>query len=478
VVAVIVTWIAVAVLISWVVTALMGVVVIRYRRPERAWAWLAVMFGLPWVGLVLYVLYGGQVLTLRRRRRYSRGRVPGEKKRESAAIEPHIARPDLPSHLMGADRQVLSSGGFPPTGGNQVALSADHEEILERVVADINDAEHHIHMVFYIFSDDEVGRRVTEALTDAASRGVHCRLLLDSVGSRPAFAKLVPAMREKGIEVRSAFPVNPWRSRLQRFDLRNHRKIVIIDGKIVHVGSWNVCCPTLRTPYSGPRFNVMMRAQGPLTLQMQSLFLADWEFEGPPPEEEAELFPHVEAQDGCIAQTLPSDPLVPTAPVRDVAQFLIGRSQRQVTLASPYFVPDEPVELALYLASERGADVNLIVPAHSDLRFVDAATRSYCRSCAEHGVKIHIFQPGFLHAKILLVDDAVAMVGSANFDNRSFRLNLETNAVGYSPQFVLEVKRVLDRYMDQCVKLEEEFGPVRFRQRMYEDLARLFSPLL
>lgn len=467
-----------AVLISWVITALMTVVVIRYRRPERAWAWLAVMFGLPWAGLVLYVLYGGQVLTLRRRRRYSRGRPPGEQEHETCALAPHVARPALPAHLMGIDRQVLAAGGFQPTRGNRVSLRQDHEQILQRLIDDIRAAERHIHMVFYIFAPDEVGRRVADALIDAAHRGVHCRLLLDSVGSRPAFDKLVPDLRREGIEVRAAFRVNPWRSRLQRFDLRNHRKIAIFDGRIVHVGSWNVCRPTLRTPYSGPRFNVMMRVEGPLTLQMQGLFLTDWEFEGPPPEQETDLFPHVEVRDGCITQALASDPMVATAPVRDVAQFLIGRAQEKVSLVSPYFVPDEPVELALCLAGERGVEVNLIIPAHSDLRFVDAATRSYCRSCAEHRVKIHVFEHGFLHAKMLLVDDAVAMVGSANFDNRSFRLNLETNAVGYSPEFVQEVRRVMDGYISECVPLEEEFGSRRLHQRAYEDLARLFSPLL
>ena len=475
---VILGWIAIAVLCSWAVTLVMGAVVIHYRRPERAWAWLAVMFGLPWLGLVLYVLYGGQVLTVRRRRRYGRRRSAGEKQHETGLLEPHIAWPQVPEHLGGVARQAEAVGGFPPVGGNLVSLSADHQKILDRLLADIEAAENHIHMVFYIFSDDEVGGRVTEALIEAAGRGVRCRLLLDSVGCGPAFHRLVPTLKKHGIEVRAAFRVNPFRSHLKRFDLRNHRKIAIFDGRTVHVGSWNVCSPTYRTPYSGPRHNVMMRVQGPLALQMQGLFLMDWEFEGPPPEEDEGLFPPMKNREGVITQTLPSDPMVPSAPVRDVTQFLLGRAEREIVLVSPYFVPDEPIELALCLAAKRGVDVNIIVPARSDLRFVDAATRAYCRVCSEEGVKVHVYQDGFLHAKMLLVDDAVAMVGSANFDNRSFRLNVETNAIGYSTQFVGEVRRVVQKYMARCGGLEEAFGAPHLHRQMYEDAARLFSPLL
>ena len=168
----VVEWIALGVLVSWAVTALMSLVVIRYRRPERAWAWLAVMFGLPWIGLALYVLYGGQVLTLRRRRKYSRGRSPGETARSQTTMEPYAASPGLPSHLVGTDRMAEVAGGFPVTGGNHVALSADHEEILSRLLADIADAQHHVHLVFYIFADDSVGNRVADALIDAAGRGL------------------------------------------------------------------------------------------------------------------------------------------------------------------------------------------------------------------------------------------------------------------------------------------------------------------
>jgi cardiolipin synthase len=454
----------------------MSLVVIRYRRPERAWAWLAVMFGLPWIGLVLYVLYGGQVLTLRRRRRYSRNRSPGE--RQQSILAPYVAHPELPAHLRGIDRQVESAGGFPPTGRNRVSLRGDHEAILERLIADIEAAEDNIHMVFYIFDDDDVGRSVADALQEAVSRGVHCRLLLDSVGSGPAFKRLVPTMKKAGIEVRAAFPVNPFRSRLKRFDLRNHRKIAIFDGRIVHVGSWNVCHPTRRTPRSGPRCNVMMRIEGPLALQMQGLFLNDWESEGPTPAVRGDLFPEVDVQDGCITQTLPSDPLVSTMPVRDVTHLLLSRAQEKIYLVSPYFVPDEPIELALSLAAARGVDTNVIVPASTNSRFVDAATRSYCRACAEQGVHIHVFNRGFLHTKMLLVDDQVAMLGSANFDNRSFRLHVETNAVGYSPPFMREVNRILEGYVEQCVGIEEGFGRRRRRHYLYEDIARLFSPLL
>ncbi len=472
-------WIALAVLISWCVTAMMSLFVIRYRRPERAWAWLAVMFGLPWIGLLLYVLCGGQILTMRRRRQYSRGETASERARgRQSAYLRYERRPSLPDYLSSTDGQVEAVGEFVPTGGNVMSIEHEDEKIVRSIIDDIQQAENHVHMVFYIFSDDDVGRRVADALMEAAQRGVKCRVLLDSVGASPAFQRLVPEMETAGVEVRAAFPANPFRGKLKRFDLRNHRKIVIIDGQIAHVGSWNVCDASLPESPSKRRFDVMLRGVGPMALQAQTLFLIDWAFEGEEPTNHEELFPEIETAGEDIAQIVPSDPLVDSAPVRDTAHFLINHARERVVLVTPYFIPDEPVELALCMAARRGVDVNVVVPAHSDLRFVDAATRSYCRVCADAGVNTHFFTAGFLHAKMLLVDDAIAMVGSANFDNRSFRLNLETNVVVYSPSFINHVQEIQQYYLDQSVGMREAFGEHPRHRRLAEDLARLVSPLL
>lgn len=474
----IVQWLALLVLLSWCVTALMGILVIRYRRPERAWAWLAVMFGLPVVGPVLYVLFGGQILTLRRRRRYSRDLRPDHKREERRDFSVYESEPDLPDYLADTPAQVKAAGDYGPMGGNTLSVTHDHSEIVSRLIRDIDTASHHVHLTFYIFMDDRIGRRIAQALTDAAQRGVQCRVLLDSVGSGAAFHRLVPQIEKAGVEVRAAFPANPFRSRLKRFDLRNHRKICIIDGRIAHIGSCNVGEPALPPPNRRPRYDIMMRSEGPLALQLQTLFLADWEFEGPELEHQEDYFPEMGGAGSAIAQTVPTDPLVDTAPVRDTAQYLFSHARHGITLITPYFIPDEPLEVSLCQAARRGVDVRVVIPARSDLRFVDAATRSYCRVCRDAGARIYSFQPGFLHAKMLLVDDAVAMIGSANFDNRSFRLNLETNAVIYDRTCVEEVKQIQNHYISQSELVSEPSAGYPRMRHMAEDLARLFSPLL
>ncbi|MFW6457680.1 MAG: phospholipase D-like domain-containing protein, partial [Planctomycetota bacterium] len=242
-------------------------------------------------------------------------------------------------------------------------------------------------------------------------------------------------------------------------------------------GSWNVSASD-QNERLGPRYDVMMRGVGPMALQVQMLFLTDWAFEGDSPRNETDLFPDMQPAGEDIAQIVPSDPLVESAPVRDTAQFLINHSRERVVLVTPYFIPDEPVELALCMAARRGVEVNVVVPASSDLRFVDAATRSYCRVCAKAGVQTHFFTPGFLHAKVLLVDGVIAMVGSANFDNRSFRLNLETNVVVYSPSVINYVRKIQEYYIRHSVGMRKAHVSRSHHRRLGEDLARLVSPLL
>jgi cardiolipin synthase len=458
--------------------ALVPVLARRYDAP-RAWGWLAVIFALPWVGLVLYFLLGENPLGRRRTVRYKRLLASLDARHRRRVLEKHEAAA-LNESWAGLGRLAEACGALPAVGGNAAEVLAEHAHILDRLVADIDAARHHVHMVFYIFADDDAGRRVGEALARAASRGVACRLVADAVGSYGMTDTLGEELRAAGVEVVEAMPVNPLRrGRLARIDLRNHRKIAVIDGRVGYIGSWNVVRPDFRPRAHGAYVDILMRVQGPAVLQFQMLFLEDWQMETGGVPDEGGLLPEPETPGDAVIQTVPSGPLYPFRPVRDIAVSAIHQARRSVTLTTPYFVPEETLMLALRTASQRGVAVDVIGPARSDSWLVDAIGRSYYRRLLEAGVRVHLYRRGFLHAKTLTVDDDFAVLGSANFDVRSFRLNVEANVVVTSPALAGSLRAVQDAYRADADTLDAEVMDARpLWRRVADDTARLASPLM
>lgn len=471
-------WLLILVGLSWVVTLALGVSVIRRFGPFKAWAWLALMFGLPWVGLVLYLLFGRYPHTRLEESRYR------EAEREARAadglfrLEPHHQQPRLSGHLEGLDREARNMGGLPALGGNRAELLSEHERIVQSLIEDIDRAEDHVHLLFYIFRDDETGRRVAEALTRAAARGVDCRVLADGVGSRHMLASMADRLRREGVEVATALPVSFYRRRLGRFDLRNHRKIGVVDGRIGYVGSWNLLHPSYRRRRVKEWFDLMARVEGPAVLELQLLFLQDWNLDADRPVTDERLCPEPQRPGQSTAQVVPSDPLSALTPIRDLTVTALNRARRSAVLTTPYLIPDETLLSSLWLAVERGIEMHVVVPRRSDNRWVDAVTRSYCRDLALGGVNVYLFQPGIVHAKTLLVDGEVAMVGSANFDMRSFRLNVEANLVVYENGFVEQLDRLQQSYLADSERFDPERAGKRYWMKaVLDDYAKLFSPL-
>lgn len=463
---------------EWAIRLVMLVVVTRRRQPASAMAWLVVIFFEPWIGVALYWLLGTNRLPRRRIGEHMRLLRRLESVRRRFENHPHIIRPELPPRQAAAVHLAERLGYMPILGGNSVEMMTGTDEVIDRLVADIDAAENHIHLLFYIYADDATGRRVAEALGRAAARGVKCRVLADAVGSRPMFKRLARQLRQRGVEVYPALPVNPFRRRMARIDLRNHRKLAVIDGRVGYTGSQNI----VDADYGRRKLawhDLMARLTGPIVLELQAVFLEDWYFETDEVLDFPDVFPEPVITGDVPVQTLPSGPNYAMENYQRMVVAAIHAAQREVVITTPYFVPDEAFMQALEVAVLRGVEVLVIMPRRSDQTLVGAATRAFYDDLIAAGVKIFLYQPGLVHAKTITIDDSMAMLGSSNFDIRSFALNFEINMVFYGAAVTTQLRCRQQQYLDQSLPLSATEWAGRPRlSRLGQNLAKLFSPLL
>jgi len=472
-------YVSIYVLTGWVVGVVMMVVLARRYSPAKAWGWVALIFAAPWVGLVLYLIFGDNPLGRRRLVRYRQITSGSQLKEKLAKLDRYRVGNRLDRVQAGTEQLAEAGGALGALGGNDLETITDSAGITRLLVADIDQAVHHVHLVFYIFLDDQTGRAVGEALIGAAGRGVCCRVIADAVGSHKMFPTLGRQMREAGVELFAALPINPLRRSVARFDLRNHRKVAVIDGQVAYLGSWNIADPTYGRDWCPPYHDIMVRLRGPAVAEAQLLFLEDLSYEaGALPENVDELFPDPQVAGDLAVQVLPSGPMYPSTPVRDIAVLAIHQAIRRVLLTTPYLVPDEALTLALRLAAQRGVQLDILLPERSDGRIVDAVGRSYVRQLVAEGANVYFYRGGVLHAKTLTVDDTVGMVGSANFDVRSFHLDVEANLLIYSHPAITALRNVQENYLHQCRRLDQDaIDRIGWPRKMVEDVAKLLSPL-
>jgi cardiolipin synthase len=458
---------------------MLPIVIRRKSQPAVCLAWLTVIFLVPLVGTAAYPLIGEVRLGARRIRRHARDvDVMARADRPDIQLR-HIVQPEIEKTQQVLLHVAAGLGGMPVLGGNAAELLADTRQVIDRLVEDIDQAQHHVHLLFYIFVADEVGQRVVAALSRAHSRGVRCRLLADAVGSRRFLRAVAPKLSRQGIEVVPALPVNPVRRLLARLDLRNHRKLTVIDGRVAWTGSQNIVRPDYGRKGVGEWRDLMVRLVGPSASQLQAVFLEDWEFETGQLVDDPEYFPPPGAHGPMALQVVPSGPNHPTRVLRDLAVEALHGARRRVVIITPYFVPDDALLVALRLAVVRGVRVDLIVPARSDQLWVGLAGEFFVDELLQQGVHVHLHQHGLLHVKAMTVDEGFAMLGTANFDIRSFYLNFELNLLCYDA----DLNGLLRFDQTRCIEESKELDLPAWRSRgglrqWGAQFAKLLSPLL
>ncbi|MEN6458819.1 MAG: cardiolipin synthase [Thermoguttaceae bacterium] len=464
---------------EWAIRLVMlPVIVLRKEKPAACLAWLAIVFFEPWIGLGLYLLLGEN--------RLGRKRLARRRQRRSQ-LEASAYPPIEPAHVVESGNDDFSllvhlaeqGGGLPVVAGNSMSLMSDTDVVIERLVEEIDRAQQHIHLLFYIFQDDTVGQRVAASLARAAQRGVAVRVLADAVGSRRLFRRLAPYLRQRGVRIFAALPANLWRIPFKRLDLRNHRKLAVIDGRVAFTGSQNIVEASYGHRRAGVWHDVMARITGPVVRQLQGIFLEDWFYETGEMLDDPALFPDCPPDGPIAVQVVPTGPDEPTELFQDLFVRALFLARRRVVITSPYFIPNEAMLLALRMAALRGVEVDLVIPRQSDHRIVNAAGCFYCECLMRSGVRVFLFQEGMLHAKTLTVDDELAMFGSANYDIRSFALNFELNLFIHAEEAVQAMRQLQQGYLDQSLQASLDDWPSKtLAGRLKMNLAKLFSPLL
>lgn len=463
---------------EWVIRALMVVVVPRKRSPAAALSWLAVIFFLPWIGIALYALIGDVRLGGVRLARHERARRAVDRRVEEGRREPGALDRIAPAQH-DIVRLAERLGGLGPIDGAAGEMLGDTDDMIERLCADIDAATDHVHLLFYIFIPDSTGERVCAALERAAARGVRCRVLADHAGSRPLFRRRARALRRAGVAVAAALPVNPLRRFLARIDVRNHRKIGVIDGRIGYTGSHNIVDADYGKKKYGPWRDLTVRLEGPAVASLQRVFIEDWCSDTGELLEAPEHFPDLEPCGEVVAQAVPSGPAIVSGSFRDLAVAIIAEAEERVVITSPYLIPDEQLMLSLRIAVLRGVETHVVIPERPDHRLVAAAGRSFLTDLLDAGVRVHLHQDGLLHAKTLSVDRSLAVVGTANFDIRSFAINFELSLIGYGPRVTDTLRSEQDRYIARSRDLDAAQWRSRPEwKRVLENIARLLSPLL
>jgi cardiolipin synthase len=377
-------------------------------------------------------------------------------------------------------------GDMPPLRGNSLAVLADAEHMIEALVRDIDNARSRIHMLYYIWMHTGAGLQVVEALERAAARGVTCRILVDGVGSKHFIrSKLPERLRKAGVKFAEALPVNPIRMLFARIDVRNHRKISVIDGWIAYTGSQNITDssfgyrPLVRV---GPWIDASIRVEGPAAQALEVVFLRDWEIESGERlgDRMEDILPDLPIPPtGTVVQIVPSGPGSGPYTVRDALITALFAAKEEIIMTTPYFVPDEPTKEALIAAALRGVQTTVVVPERSDGLVVGAASRAHFVDLLEAGVRIFRYREGLLHAKTITIDSDVAMIGSTNMDVRSFFLNYEVSAFIFDDDQASILRMLQVEYMqDSTEVVAAEWKRRPAIKRFAENLAKLFTPLL
>ncbi|MFD0979640.1 cardiolipin synthase [Tropicimonas aquimaris] len=467
-----------------IVTLFLGRILLRpHRLPESRMAWMVVVLAVPYLGALIYLLLGETSIGRERTARVRR--VLDTLPRPEAA--PGWEMPDDTGAVAGSYAPLFNVGksisGHSVASGNKAVLMADSDATIEAMVADIDAATDHVHLMFYIWLADGNGTRMAEALKRAAARGVRCRAMVDDLGSRDLVrSPLWSEMQEAGVQLARALPVGNPLVRIfdGRVDLRNHRKILVIDNRTTYCGSQNCADPAfLPKANYGPWVDAMMRFEGPVVRQNQHLFASDWM--SSVDEDISDLLqrPMPPAVPGFPAQVVATGPTFRDSAMPELFTTLIHAARRELFITTPYYVPNSAIQSALCAAANRGVDTTIIFPARNDDFAVGATARSYYEDLLIAGVKIGEYQPGLLHTKSLTLDGEVTLIGSANMDRRSFDLNYENNILLHDPATTAAMRARQQEYLasSRAVTLQQ-VQAWSIWQRMWNNLLAIVGPVL
>ena len=483
----IISWLAIAAyILHWSLVIGLSARIIMRRRPMGVLlAWMALILSIPILGILIYLFIGESRIGehyLRRaqaiRHHYSQWM---QWLRERAAVDWSLINPQA----IPLQRQTETLVGLPALQGNSVELLEDYASVFRSLIDDIEHCESSCHLEFYIWHNGGLADELLDAMLRAASRGVTCRVLVDAVGSKPFLRSTsVKRLRAAGVRVACALPVGLFTTLATRADLRNHRKLVVLDGRIAYSGSQNLVDPRFfkQDAGVGDWVDAMIRIEGPAVEAIGGTFMFDWEVvtgEGLEALRGSHDVKHVPECGPVALQLLPSGPIPQPLAILQLILGMIYAARSELIITTPYFVPDESLLTALMSAAHRGVAVTLIVPAKNDSRLVDFASSAVFDDLLEAGVRIAAFEGGLLHTKSITVDGDLCLFGSVNMDIRSLWLNFEVSLIVYNRDLSTRIRALQMRYLDQSYLLDLTQRRQRSLPRRFaENAVHLMAPLL
>lgn len=466
--------------IAYVVLILcvIAVVISENRNPLKALGWIMALLLFPIGGIILYFVFGRSIRNVRMISRRNRRRLLKQ--------EGSLPLPKLDRSLSVENRQRIrlayNVGSANLYTGNDLVLFDNGRRHFDELFDDLRNARSYINLQFYIIENDSLGRRLRDILIERAEAGVKVRVIYDYIGSFDARRRdFFQRMKEHGVEVHSFFRLS-FPSHVNRINWRNHRKVVVIDGNVGYIGGMNVADRYVGDGHKGKWRDSAARISGPCVAALQYHFAVDWKFMGQPllcDPVEGVADGLKEGMRNVTLQVLASGPNDRWGNMTLLFYKAISTAHRRVWLQTPYFLPSEGLLKALESASLAGVDVRVMMPAKSDSKVLTSASHSYIEECLLAGIKVYLYEAGMLHAKVLIVDDDYATMGSANFDFRSFEHNFEENLMMYSPEANRSLSDSFLRDAGDCSRLKlSEWNRRSRSRRAHESLCRLLSPIL
>ena len=451
------------------------------KDATAAVAWCLVVILVPFVGVLLFWVFGYTFVyrPLNRRRRHRRlfRTIHPPQTREAAHGAGRESKPDSAWNDLG--QMALKVNAFPISDGNAVTLYHDTQQTFDGLLEAIRTARHHVHLEFFIVHADDTGKQLLDLLAQKAREGVEVRLLVDAVGSLHLKRRALRPLKAAGGKVCAFLPLNPIQSRI-RINLRNHRKIIVVDGRVGFTGGMNIGDEYLgKNAWFGYWRDSFLRLEGPAVAGLQRIFAEDWDFTCREPLNSKAYFPELPSAGEAVVQVVESGPDQQINTIREIYFAAILSARERLWIASPYFVPDNGLLDALRLARYRGVDVRLLTIHRPDHYVSFYASRYYLTDMLAVGVKVYQYKKGMMHSKLMMVDGQWAMVGSANLDNRSLRLNFEAGCILHTPELVAELEAAYRRDLEESILLDAKtFAKRSFAARLVENACRLLSPAL
>lgn len=462
-----------------------GMIFLERRSAQSIWAWLLVLFFLPIIGFILYLLFSGtirgnKIFKMDKSQEIEIENLVKEQLKRISDDNLNFKNPVAEKHKQQIHMLLHNNQSFVTTN-NEVMTFTDMHDKFDTMLEDIKAAENHINFQYYAFKLDDLGTKIYNALLKKQREGVRVRILYDDIGSRSLALKHFKDIEEAGGAVEAFFSsrmplINP------RMNYRNHRKIVIIDGKIGYVGGSNVEDKYLgRDPKMGAWRDTHLRVMGDAVESLQLRFMMDWNSHNShlPMKDEEKYFPDYTHDGDTTMQISSSGPDEAYQEIKYGYLKMIYSAKDTIYIQSPYFIPDQAVREALHVAILSGVKVNLMIPSFPDHPLVYWGTYSNAGEMVKMGADVYTYTPGFLHPKVVMIDDEVVSVGTTNIDNRSFLLNFEVNAFIYDSEEAIRQRKFFERDIENCKPLTVE----RYEQRSLwikfkEGLANLVAPLL